>query len=261
VIYAGEEIVPEDANKVRVDGEEATICITDQSIMFEKGGRVSGFERNAIRMVKPDRDAMIIAYSVGSEVKSVKVEPLTAVASLVASEASSTSAQVSATGLDSVYEKLYWDTRKELEERLAKVEAEPENKGLRLTAQDEAKYANVSKQMERILGARYGFNQRDVETSPISFWGLEKQPVELQLAVVKERHVRFLRMVVSPKAETNDITYSTDEVWPDDWVHILERFGLDPSPYATPAFANYVKFLRLHWKNSPGAMKPVLALP
>ena len=51
--------------------------------MFEKVGKVSGFERSAIRMVKPDGDAMIIAFSFGSEVKSVRVEPMTAVSSLL----------------------------------------------------------------------------------------------------------------------------------------------------------------------------------
>jgi len=38
---------------VKVDGEEAVLHITDQSIMFERGGRVSGFERSAIRMPRP----------------------------------------------------------------------------------------------------------------------------------------------------------------------------------------------------------------
>ena len=99
------------AKKVKLDGEEATLHITDQSVMFENAGRVSGFERSAIRMVKPDGEAMIIAYSVGNEVKSVRVEPLTAVASLVASGASPTPAGISATGLDEVFEKLYLDPR------------------------------------------------------------------------------------------------------------------------------------------------------
>src|SRR5438445_13796622 len=77
------------ALKVKVDGEEAILHITDQSVMFEKGGRVSGFERSAIRMVKPDGDAIIIAYSAGSEVKSVRVEPMTSVASLLMSSSPS----------------------------------------------------------------------------------------------------------------------------------------------------------------------------
>ena len=65
---------------VKVDGEEAVLHITDQSVLFEKVGQVSGFERSAIRIVKPDGNVMIIAYSVGSEVKSVRVEPMTSVA-------------------------------------------------------------------------------------------------------------------------------------------------------------------------------------
>src|SRR5437879_3357088 len=68
---------------VKVEGEDAVLHITEQSVMFEKGGKVSGFERSAIRMVKPDGDAMIIAYSAGSEVKSVRVEPMTAATSLL----------------------------------------------------------------------------------------------------------------------------------------------------------------------------------
>ena len=44
----------EKRGSVKVEGEYAVLHITDQSIMFEKGGKVSGFERSAIRMVKPD---------------------------------------------------------------------------------------------------------------------------------------------------------------------------------------------------------------
>ena len=86
--------MPEDTKKVKVDGEEAVLHITDQSVMFEKGGRVSGFLKSAIQMAKPDGDAMIIAYSVGNEVKSVKVEPMTAVASLLVSNSAPSAAQV-----------------------------------------------------------------------------------------------------------------------------------------------------------------------
>src|SRR2546428_11126808 len=118
------------AVKVKVNREEAILHITDQSVMFEKGGRVSGFERSAIRMVKPDGDAMIIAYCAGSEVKSVRVEPMTAVASLImpnpASGTVSKEVRIPAsnTALDGVFERLYGKTREELEERLAKVQAE-----------------------------------------------------------------------------------------------------------------------------------------
>ncbi|MDG6991415.1 MAG: hypothetical protein JRM99_08385 [Nitrososphaerota archaeon] len=250
-----------DIGKVKVDGEDAVLHITDQSVMFEKGGRVSGFERSAIRMVKPDGDAMIIAYSIGNKVESIRVEPVSAVASLVASAASQALVQIQSADMDAVFEKLYRNIRKELEERLVKVQAEPERKSLRLTPEQEAKYSQVSRQMESLIKSRHGFNAPNVENSPISFWGLEKQPYELQLAVVKERHVRFLRMIVGPKAETNDITYSTDEVWPDDWPRILERFSLDGNQYTTQSFINFVNYLRKHWTISPGEKKPVLAQP
>ena len=71
--------------RVKVDGEEAFLHITDQSVMFEKGGRVSGFERSAIRMAKPDGDAMIMAHSVGSEAKSTRGGSATALARLLTS--------------------------------------------------------------------------------------------------------------------------------------------------------------------------------
>ena len=247
--------------KVKVDGEEATLHITDQSVMFEKYGRVSGFERSAIRMLKPDGDAMIIAYSVGSEVKSVKVEPMTAVASLVASRSTSVPTQASKTAMDELFDKLYWNARKELEGRLTKVQGERENKSLRLSQEEEARFADVSRQMENVIGTRYGINQLDTENTPISFWGLEKQPEELQLAVVKIRHIRFLRLIVGTKAEQSDIVYSTDEVWPQDWPRILERFNLGNDLYITEAYNGYVDFLKSRWEYKPGVKKPVLARP
>ena len=249
--------------KVKVDAEEAILHITDQSVMFERGGRVDGFERSAIRMVKPDGDAMIIAYSAGSEVKSVRVEPMTAVASLLVPGARSGSppgAQGTAStgSLDEVFERLYKGSRKELEERLALVQEQPENKGLRLTQAEEEKYTQASKQMEGILAAKFEFDAR-AEDTPMSFWGLEKQPYQLQLGVIKTRHVRFLRLMVDPTAEKSDVVYSSDEVWPEDWPQILERFNLGSGPYTTKMFDSYVNYLKSHWKYRPGQRKPVLA--
>jgi hypothetical protein len=249
------------AMKVRVDGEEALLHITDQSVLFERGGRVSGFERSAIRLVKPDGDAMIIAYSVGNEVKSVKVEPMIAVASLVASPSTSFPTQAPMTTLDEVFDKLYGNARKELEGKLTKVQGEPENKNLRLSQEEEARFADISRQMENVISTKHGFKQLDAENTPISFWGLEKQTEELQLEVVKIRHIRFLRLIVGPKAEQSDIVYSTDEVWPQDWPRILERFNLGNDLYVTKAFNGYVDFLNTRWECKPGVKKPALARP
>ena len=251
------ERLPEDTKKVKVDGEEAVLHITDQSVMFEKGGRVSGFLKSAIQMAKPDGDAMIIAYSVGNEVKSVKVEPMTAVASLLVSNSAPSAAQVPGAGLNEVFEKLYRDTRRELEDKLTKVQAEPENRSLRLTPDEEMRYSGVSRQMEKIVGVKFGFTQR-TEDSPLSFWGLEKEPPELQLDVVKTLHVSFLRTIVSPRAEKSDIVYSGTEVWPEDWSPILDRFGLGGSPYSTELFKGYANYLRSHWKYHPGDRRPAL---
>ena len=243
--------------RVRVDGEEAVLHITEQSVMFEKGGRVSGFERSAIRMIKPDGDAMIVAYSAGSEVKSVRVEPMTAVASLLVSASTTDRVQSQQTGLDEVFDKLYRDTRRELEDKLAKVEAEPLNKNVRLRREEEVRYSGVSNQMESIAGIRNGFNPR-ADNTPISFWGLETQPYELQLAVVKIRHIRFLRLAAGPNAERSDVVYSSDEVWPEDWPRILEKFNLGNSPYTTDAFGGYVDYLKGHRKYQPTAKRPAL---
>lgn len=247
----------DEGEKVKVDGEEAVLHITDQSVMFEKGGRVSGFERSTIRMVKPDGDAMIIAYSVGSEVKSVRVEPMTAVASLVVPSSTPGPAQTSTTGLNEVFEKLYWNTRKELEERLTKVQADPENKSFRLTPEEEGKYSQVSRQMENLLGNKYSFNAR-TEDSPMSFWGLEKQPREVQLDVIKSLHISFLRLMVGPKAEMSDIAFSSTEVWPEDWERILIQFNLAEKPFLSE---NFKRYLSAHWTTRPSERKPLLVRP
>jgi hypothetical protein len=243
---------------VKVDGEEAVLHITDQSVMFEKAGKVSGFERSAIRMVKPDGDAMIIAYSAGSEVKSVRIEPVTAVASLLVSSTDQAHVQAPIAGLDEVFEKLYRDTRRELEERLAKIQADPGNKNLRLAAKEEERYSQVSRQLESIVSSKFGFGPR-TEDSLISFWGLEKQPTNLQLYVVKTLHISFLRVITSLRAEKSDIVYSGTEVWPEDWQSILNRFGLDGAFYSTEGFASYLDYLKKNWKYNPGERKPTLA--
>jgi hypothetical protein len=243
-----------EGTRVRVDGEEAVLHLTDQSVMFEKGGKVSGFERSAIRIMKPDGDAMIMAYSTGSEVKSVRVEPMTAVASLLVS-ASPGNKTTATEGLQEVFEKLYSDTRRKLEERLAKIQEEPGNMKLRLTPGEEAHYEKISQQMINMAGAVHGFDPR-ADANPISFWGLENQPYELQLDVVEILHVFFLRGLVGPRAETEDIGYSAYEVWPDDWDRILIRFKLAGRPILSDEFKSY---LTSHWKHHPGNRKPVLA--
>jgi hypothetical protein len=245
------------ATKVRVDGEEAVLHLTDQSVMFEKEGKVSGFERSAIRMVKPDGDAMIIAYSVGSEVKSVTVEPMTAVASLVASGVSPAPAGVSITGQDAIFEKLYRNARKELEERLTRVEDQPENKDLRLTPEERQKYITIRNQMTNLIGAKLGANL-DGEESLLTFWGLENQPREFQVGVVKTMHVDFLLGIVSPKAETEDVGYQARQVWPEDWPRILERFNLGNELYLNEKFSEYVNYLKSHWEYHPASRRPAL---
>ena len=253
----------EKRGSVKVEGEDAVLHITDQSVMFEKGGKVSGFERSAIRMVKPDGDAMIIAYSAGSEVKSVRVEPMTSVASLLMSSspsgARSNEGQVptSTSALDEIFARLYRDTRKELEERLAKVEQEPENKSLRLTPEERQRYITIRNQMTNLAGARHGVDPEG-DQPLLTFWGLEKQPYQLQLDVVKTLHIDFLLGLVSPKAETEDVGYSAYQVWPEDWPNVLERFSLGNGSYTTEVFTGYVNYLKSHWKHRPSNRRPVL---
>lgn len=241
--------------KVKVDGEEAVLHITDQSVMFEKSGRVNGFERSAIRMVKPDGEAMIIAYSVGSEVKSVRIEPTTAVAALLVFEPAP--GQSKATELDEVFEKLYWSTRTELEERLAKVEAEPNNKKLRLTPEERQRCIAQRNQMIQLAAAELGV-EPESDQFLLTFRGLDKQTRQWQSLVVKILHIQFLLGLVSLNAESADIAYETWQAWPEDWSIILERFGLDNSQYRTELFASYVGYLRPYWNHFPKGPKPVL---
>jgi hypothetical protein len=247
----------EEAKKVKVDGEEAVLHITNKSVMFEKGGRVSGFERSAIRMVEPDGDAMIIAYAVGSKVESVRVEPITAVAALFSSSSTQGRMTTSA-GLDEVFEKLYLDAKKELEARLGKVEAEPENKSLRLTPDERQKYIAMRNQMTNLAGSKFGINPEGDEPL-LTFWGLENRPRDFQASIVKILHVNFLLGIVSPRAETEDVTYHAYQVWPDDWPRILKRFGLGEAQYTTEGFNRYIGYLKSHWEYGPSTKRPILA--
>jgi hypothetical protein len=245
-----------EGTRVRVDGEEAVLHLTDQSVMFEKGGKVSGFERSAIRMVKPDGEAMIIAYSSGSEVKSVRVEPITAFASLIVSGEAQTQ-PTSRVGLDEIFDRLYEDTRKELEERLARVEDQPENKDLRLTPEERQKYIAIRNQMTNVIGAKLVANH-DGEEPLLTFWGLENRPREFQICVVKTMHIDFLLGIVSQKAETEDVGYQARQVWPEDWPRILERFSLGNELYLSDKFSKYVNYLKSHWEYHPASRRPVL---
>ena len=246
---------------MKVDGEEAILHITDQSVMFEKGGRVNGFERGAIRMVKPDGDAMIIAYSAGNEVRSVRVEPLTAVASLLMPGSSSgprsNEGQVpaSSSAFEEVFERLYRDVRKELEKRLAKVQEEPQIKSLRLTPDEERSYRQAWKQMRSVVGAKYGFDPSAPGNS-LRFLDLEKEAYDRQLDTVKTLHIAFLHDLVSPRAEIADIGYTIEDVWPEDWERILVRFKLADGPFLTEKFKSY---LRSKWTHQRGKRTPVLA--
>ena len=57
------------------------------------------------------------------------------------------------------------------------MEAEPQNKSLRLNPTEEDRYAQVARQMEGIVSSKYRIDVR-ADNNPTSFWGLEKQPAE-----------------------------------------------------------------------------------
>lgn len=249
------------ATTVRMDGEQAVMHITDQSVMFEKGGKVSGFLRSAIQLVKPDGDTMLIAYSVGSEVKSVRIEPITALTSLLIPTPQSGSnlgvgaVPAAATALDEVFERLYRETRKELEERLAKVMEEPENMSLRLTPDEEERLDPVFGQMMRIIRAKHSIDEDD-PSYPLATWSLHEQPFETQLEVVKAWHIAYLTEFVGPRAETADIGYTSTGIWPQDMEHILIHYKLTEGPFLTAGFKNHLKS---KWKRPENKRKPVIA--
>jgi hypothetical protein len=250
--------------KTRVDGEEAVLHITDQSVLFEKGGKVSGFERSAIRLVKPDDDAMVIAYMVGSEVRSVRVEPMDATLSLLAPSSASPSGTVltSATGLDQAFEKLYRDAWKDLEERLDRINKEPEDRSLRLSRVECERYIQIRGQMRQIMNAKYKLNPNKPSDTPM-FLGLERKPQDRQLDTIKILHIDFLRFLAEERAELNDVAYKTEDVWPEEWDIALTRFALSQeTPPPTERWKNYLAYLRPKWtRYVKGNKTPVLARP
>ncbi|MDG7024991.1 MAG: hypothetical protein JRN45_10795 [Nitrososphaerota archaeon] len=249
-------------SKVKVDGEEAVLHITDQSVMFERSGKVTGFERSAIRMVKPDGDAMIIAYFAGSKVESIRVEPMAAVSSLLVPCPNSTSVQVPVAGLDDVLQRLYLDARKELEERLDTINKEPEDMSLRLTEEEFQRFVKVRNQMYDIIGAKHHFDPYAPGNS-IGFVGLDGQPHEMQVDELKSLHINFLLYLATKKAESNDVAYETADVWPEEWDIILPRFGMSgAAPLPTERWKNYLAYLRPKWTHyQKGNKTPALARP
>ena len=249
-------------SKVKVDGEETVLHITDQSVMFETGGKVTGFERSAIRMVKPDGAAMIIAYSAGSKVESIRVEPMAAVSSLLVPGPSSATVQAPVVGLDEVLERLYLDARKELEERLDRINKEPENMSLRLTELEFQRFVNVRNQMWDIIAAKYHIDL-SAPGGYIGFVGLDTEPHAKQLDELRSLYVNFLIYLATQKAETNDVLYSTADVWPEEWDVILPRFGLsDGGLLPSERWKEYLAYLRPRWSRyQKGNKTPALARP
>jgi hypothetical protein len=248
------------APTVKVDGEEAILHITNQSVMFEKGGKVSGFLRSAIQMIKPDGDAMLIAYSVGNEVKSVRVEPMTALTSLLihdsrkGSGSSETVTPAASGALDEVFERLYKETRDELEQRLNRVMEQSRNKSLRLTPEEEKRYGEVFAQMMRMIRTKHGIDEEDPEDR-LTTWSLHEQPYDLQLEFIKAMHVSFLNEVAGPRAETADIGYTATGIWPEDMEHVLAHYKLINGPFLTAEFKAY---LQSNWKRPENKRKPVI---
>jgi hypothetical protein len=245
---------------VKVDGEEAVLHITDESVMFERGGKVSGFLRSAIQMIKPDGDTMLIAYTVGNEVKSVRIEPITALTPLLThgpqKDSSLRGITTSPTAaLDEVFEKLYRDARRELEERLAKVMEEPQNNSLRLTPEEEKRYSEVFGQMMRIIRTKHGIDEDD-PSHPLATWSLHEQPYPVQLEVIKAEHILFLHEIAGSRAENADIGYTATGIWPRDMERILVRYKLIERPFLTTEFKNYLKS---KWKRPENKRKPVIA--
>ena len=249
-------------SRVKVDGEEGVLHITDQSVMFETGGKVTGFERSAIRMVKSDGDAMIIAYSAGPKVESIRVEPMAAASSLLVPGPTSAATQASMAGLDEVLQRLYLDARKELEERLDRINKEPGDMSLRLTEEEFQRFVSIRNQMWDVIAAKYHIDL-SAPGNYIGFVGLDTEPHAKQLDELESLHVNFLTYLATQKAETNDVLYATADVWPEEWDVILPRFGLsDGGPLPSERWKEYLAYLRPRWNRyQKGSKTPALARP
>ena len=119
------------------------------------------------------------------------------------------------------------------------------------------RYIGVRNQMTNLITSKYKVDP-DGDEPLVTFWGLESQPLERQLDVVKVMHIHFLLYLVSQKAETEDVGYQAYQVWPDDWPQILRRFNLGDMPYTGDKFNSYVAYLKSHWKYSPSDKRPAL---
>ncbi len=248
--------------KVKVDGDDAILHITDQSVMFEAGGKVTGFERSAIRMVKPDGNAMIIAYSAGSKIESIRVEPMAAASSLLAPGTSSATTQAPMAGLDEVLERLYQDARKELEERLDRINTKPGDMSLRLTEEEFQRLVSIRNRMWDVIAAKYHIDL-SAPGNYIGFVGLDNEPHAKQLDELKSLYINFLTYLATQKAETNDVLYATADVWPEEWDVIQPRFGLsDGGPLPSERWKEYLAYLRPKWNRyQKGTKTPALARP
>jgi hypothetical protein len=111
--------------------------------------------------------------------------------------------------------------------------------------------------MRGIVGTKYGFDPSAPGNS-IGFLGLEKEPYERQLDSIKTMHVWFLTEITGPRAETADVDYIIEDVWPEDWERVLVRFKLTDGPLLTETFRNYLKS---KWTRRKGTRTPILAQP
>jgi hypothetical protein len=222
----------EEKTTVKIDGEDAVLHITDTSVMFKKNGRIEGFEKSAIRLVESDGNAAIIAYAVGGEIRSVRVEPVSAVAKLIQAHADK---KTVADAFESLYERL----RAEARPRFLKIQEDPENESLRITQKEwEEKYREAIGELEELCRVKHGMEPdfiSDATDIP------ENSSYECERDHAKVLYIEWLLLCMYYDWVRQIDIYCRDfGIWPDDWEYLNKKYHLEDEPIMSEKFINYL---------------------
>ena len=233
------------ARKVRVNGEEATLHITEKSVLFESGaGGINGFERSAIRMVTKNQEGdIIIAYADGSVVKSVTVSVLNGDSSqlLFSPELKE---HLSPSLLDDEIERTFVRDRDLLLKKLENMKngiMDP------LTKEEDKRIEGDRWRMSEAWGCKFEKEFPAGKTLWVGPWNLLEYPKEYQVSWVKERCLGELQcfataaaeMLRSPSLKVNpNFTGDSAGMLSQDWEKLFLYYGVIDKPFLWPEFVN-----------------------
>jgi hypothetical protein len=231
------------ARKVRVNGEEATLHITEKSVLFESGtGGVTGFERSAIRMVAKNQEGdIVIAYADGSIVKSVTVSVIEGDSSeLLFSDA--LKEHLGPSVLDEEMERMFIRDRDLL---LKKLENMKNGMTDPLTKEEDKRIGRDRSTMYEAWGNKFEKEFPSEKTLWVGPWNLLEYPREHQVSWAKERCLAELQFFVKATAEmlrgpslglNPNFTGDSHGMLPEDWEKLFLHYGVVDRPFLWPEF-------------------------